>query len=39
MILVIKSIIMENDTFRRVPCFLVVNDELVDTNRYTAEMI
>jgi hypothetical protein len=38
MILVIKSIIMENDTCRRVQCFLVAN-ELLDTNRYTAEMI
>jgi len=38
MILVIKSIIMENGVCRRVPCFLVAN-ELLDTNRYTAEMI
>jgi len=38
MILVIKSIIMQNSTCGRIQFFLAAN-ELLDTNRYTAEMI
>jgi len=38
MILVINSIIMQNDPSLPLQCFLVAN-ELLDTNRYTAEMI
>ena len=38
MILVIKTIIMQNNTYY-ISVYLSYKDELVDTNCYTAEMI
>ena len=37
--LVIKSIIMQNDSYRKDLVFFSCKDESVVTNRYTAEMI